>query len=187
MIVGGCSPGCIRPFRGRVGLWVVSRLKTGVVGGWVSGWVGVGAFHNLLAEPRMAIKEELAAKPARQLAETFSEEVYGPDGPELDCDIDEIEDLAVLAARAAFDAVIARALLQNQKPPDQLARPKCERPRRVGFEKRTAPGRMGPAEIQEPICHCSKCDRVFWSSESSAVQSGASTRAPFEVIVVFGR
>ena len=38
----------------------------------------------------MAIKEELAAKLAGQMAEVFSEEVYGAEGPELDCDIDEI-------------------------------------------------------------------------------------------------
>ena len=45
----------------------------------------------------MAMKEELAAKLAQQMAEFFSDEVYGPKGPELDCEIDEIEDLAVLA------------------------------------------------------------------------------------------
>jgi hypothetical protein len=113
----------------------------------------------------MAIKEQLAAKLAGQLAETFSAEVYGPDGPELDCDIDEIEELAVLAARAAFDAVIARALqLQNQKLPDQLPCPKCQRRYPVEFEKRTVQGRMGPAEIQEPVCHCSVCDRDFFPS-----------------------
>ncbi len=113
----------------------------------------------------MAIQEELAAKLARQVAVTFSEEVYGPDGPELDCDIDEIEDLAVLAAQATFDAVIARALvLQNQRLPDQLPCPKCERPCPVNFGKRTVQGRMGPAEIQEPVCHCSVCDRDFFPS-----------------------
>ncbi len=113
----------------------------------------------------MANREELAGKLARQVAVTFSEEVYGPDGPRLDCDIDEIEDLAVLAAQATFDAVIARALvLQNQKLPDQLPCPKCERPCRVNFEKRTVQGRMGPAEIQEPVCHCSVCDRDFFPS-----------------------
>ena len=113
----------------------------------------------------MAIKEELAAKLAGQMAEFFAEEVYGAEGPEVDCDIDEIEDLAVLAARAAFDAVIARALLlQNQRLPDQLPCPKCEKSCRVEFEKRTVQGRMGPAEIQEPVCHCSKCERDFFPS-----------------------
>lgn len=113
----------------------------------------------------MANKEELAARLAGQLAEFFSEEVYGPEGPELDSDIDEFEDLAVLAARAAFDAVIARSLvLQNRKLPDQIPCPDCERHCKVEFEDRTIRGRLGTASIQEPRCHCSACDRDFFPS-----------------------
>ncbi len=68
----------------------------------------------------MATKEELASKLAGELAKLFSDEVYGAEGCPLDADIDEIEDNAVLAAKAAFDAVIARALeLQNQKLPNK--------------------------------------------------------------------
>ena len=116
----------------------------------------------------MAIKEELAAKLAGQMAAVLAKEIYGPEGPDLDCDIDEIEDVAVLAAKAAFDAVIARALLlQNQKLPGKLPCPKCENSCRVEFEKRTVQGRMGPAEIQEPVCHCSKCERDFFPSAGS--------------------
>ena len=99
------------------------------------------------------------------MADFFSEEVYGPEGPELDSDMDEFEDLAVLAARAAFDAVIAKALvLQNQKLPPQLRCPKCQRECPVKFEKRTVQGRLGPATIQEPVCHCLACDRDFFPS-----------------------
>lgn len=113
----------------------------------------------------MATKEESAAKLTGQLAKFFAEEVYGPEGPELDCDIDEFEDLAVLVARAAFDAVIARALvLQNQKLPDQLPCPDCHRHCKVGFEERPIQGRLGTASIQEPVCHCSACDRDFFPS-----------------------
>jgi hypothetical protein len=116
----------------------------------------------------MANKEELAAKLAGQLAEFFSEEVYGPEGPELDSDIDEFEDLAVLAARAAFDAVIARALvLQNQKLPSKLPCPKCAGECPVKLGERTIKGRMGSATIQEPYCHCSVCDRDFFPSAGS--------------------
>jgi hypothetical protein len=113
----------------------------------------------------MAIKEELAAKLAGQMAEVFSKGIYGDDGPDLDCDIDQIEDVAVLAARAAFDAVIAQALeLQNQRLPDRLPCPKCQTDSSVQFETRTIQGRMGPAEIREPVCHCPVCDRDFFPS-----------------------
>jgi len=113
----------------------------------------------------MATKEELAANLARQMAEDFSEEVYGADGPAMDLDIDQIEENAVLAAKAAFDAAISEALaLQNQKLPDQIACPRCQTESLVRFETRTIQGRMGPAEIQEPVCHCSACDRDFFPS-----------------------
>ena len=59
------------------------------------------------------------ARLASQMAEFFSKELYGPEGPELDSDMDEFEDLAVLAARAAFDAVIAgttREALKRSSP-----------------------------------------------------------------------
>lgn len=116
----------------------------------------------------MAIKEELAAKLAGQMADVFSQEIYGTDGPALDCDIDQIEDLAVLAARAAFDAVIARALeLQNQRLPERLPCPQCHTACTVRFEARTIQGRLGPASIREPVCRCSVCDRDFFPSAGS--------------------
>jgi hypothetical protein len=116
----------------------------------------------------MATKEELAAKVAGQMADVFSQEIYGAEGPDLDCDIDQIEDVAVLAARAAFDAVIAKALqLQNQRLPDQIPCPKCQTECSVGFESRTIQGRFGPATIQEPVCRCPVCDRDFFPSTGS--------------------
>ena len=111
------------------------------------------------------MKEELAARLTKQMAELFSEEIYGPEGPALDCDIDEFEDLAVLVGRAAFDAVIARALeLQCQQLADRIPCPDCDRECPVQCEKRTIHGRMGPATITEPKCHCSVCDRDFFPS-----------------------
>lgn len=116
----------------------------------------------------MAIKEELAAKLARQMANVFSREIYGEEGPALDCDIDQIEDVAVLAARAAFDACIAQALeLQNQRLPDHLPCPQCQTDCPVGLETRTIQGRIGPAEIREPVCRCPACARDFFPSAGS--------------------
>lgn len=117
----------------------------------------------------MAVKEDLVAKLALQLAEAFSAEVYGPDGPALDMDIDEIEETAVLAARAAFDAVIAEALrLQNQKLPSHMPCPTCHTSAETRFERRKIQGRMGSARIQEPVCFCPACDRDFFPSAGIA-------------------
>lgn len=102
---------------------------------------------------------------AADMAKIFSAGVYGEDGPSLQADIDEIEDNAVLAATAVFDAVIARVFeLQNLKLPDQMRCPECERECPVRLEERTVQGRLGPARIKEPVCHCSVCDRDFFPS-----------------------
>lgn len=116
----------------------------------------------------MVTKEELALELAATLAEKMAQGAFGPDGPELDCDIDDIEDVAVLAARAAFDAVLARALqLQNQRLPDKLRCPTCSCPCPVKYEQRTIRGRLGSATIREPICHCYACERDFFPSTGS--------------------
>ena len=105
---------------------------------------------------------------AADMAKIFSADIYGEDGPSLHTDIDEIEDNAVLAATAIFDAVIARALeLQNQKLPDQMPCPDCGRECPVRLEERTIQGLMGPATIKEPVCRCSVCDRDFFPSAGS--------------------
>ena len=117
----------------------------------------------------MAVKEELVAKLALQLAETFSLEIYGPEGPALDTDIDDIEETAVLAARAAFDAVIAEALrLQNQRLPRHMPCPKCQVLAETRYEARSIQGRIGSARIEEPVCFCPACDRDFFPSAFGA-------------------
>jgi hypothetical protein len=116
----------------------------------------------------MATKSPHIDQWAADMAKIFSADVYGPNGPSLQTDIDEIEDNAVQAATAVFDAVIARALdLQNQQLPDQMSCPKCQRESPVRLEERTIQGRMGPATIKEPVCRCSVCDRDFFPSAGS--------------------
>lgn len=113
----------------------------------------------------MASTQNRISQLAAEFAEKVADEIYGEFGPDDSCDIDAIEDDAVFAARAAFDAVIARALqLQNQQLPEQLSCPKCGRSCEVNTEQRTIQGRMGPATIEEPCCHCSTCSRDFFPS-----------------------
>ena len=105
---------------------------------------------------------------AADMAKIFSANVYGADGPSLQTDIDEIEDNAVVAATAVFNAVMGRAVeLQNQKLPNQMPCPDCQAECLVRLEERTIQGRMGPAIIKEPVCRCSVCDRDFFPSAGS--------------------
>lgn len=105
---------------------------------------------------------------AAESAKVFSAGIYGEEGPSLLADIDEIEDNAVMAAIAVFDATIARALeLQNQKLPEKMPCPDCQSTCSVRLKSRTIQGRLGPATIQEPVCRCSVCDRDFFPSAGS--------------------
>jgi hypothetical protein len=118
----------------------------------------------------MTTKERTAVeRRALELARQLAEEVYGPNGPAMDSSIDDIEEVAMQAVRAAFDGVIARALeLQNEQLPTELPCPDCGGACVVEFEKRTIQGRFGTAEIQEPLGHCARCARDFFPSASRA-------------------
>ena len=118
----------------------------------------------------MAAKQRTAVeRRALELARQLAEEVYGPEGPAMDSSIDDIEEVAAQAIRAAFDGVIARALeLQNQQLPRQLPCPDCGGACEVQFQTRTIHGRFGTAEIQEPFGHCETCHRDFFPSAARA-------------------
>ena len=54
----------------------------------------------------MAAKQRTAIeRRALELARQLAEEVYGAEGPALDSSIDDIEEVAAQAIRAAFDGV----------------------------------------------------------------------------------
>jgi len=113
----------------------------------------------------MATKEEFAAKLAGQMAEVFSDEVSGSLGPDLDCDITQIEELAVLSARAAFDAVIApgtgRVATQGEESLDDsrpevprlfLNRPKVQKLVAPLHRQRKAAREKTPGSSRAHVC-----------------------------------
>lgn len=113
----------------------------------------------------MPSKKERIAQLAAQFAIDVSAEIYGDVGPTDDDDIDVIEDHAVQASRAAFDAVIARQLeLQKQRLPQHIPCPKCGAQCSTQTEDRTIAGRFGAADICEAKAHCSVCNRDFFPS-----------------------
>jgi hypothetical protein len=113
----------------------------------------------------MPSKKERIAQLAAQFARDVSAEIYGENGPNDNDDIDVIEEHAVQASRAAFDAVIARQLeLQKQRLPKHLACLKCGARCSTETEDRIITGRFGSAAISEAKAHCSVCDRDFFPS-----------------------
>jgi hypothetical protein len=91
--------------------------------------------------------------------------VHDDVGPELDLDADDIEQMAVTAARAVARGTIAdllerkAALLGAEQPC-----PTCRRLCAVQRQPRTIDFWGGEVTYAEPKCHCPACRRDFFPS-----------------------
>ena len=105
--------------------------------------------------------ERLAEGWGKVVARRVHEEV----GPELDLDADDIEQMAVTAARAVARGTIAdllqrkTTLLGAEQPC-----PTCHRLCPVEPQPRTIESWGGPVPYPEPQCHCPACRRDFFPS-----------------------
>jgi hypothetical protein len=109
--------------------------------------------------------ERLAGSWGKVVARRVHDEV----GPELDLDADDIEQVAVVAARAVARGTIAdllerkAALLGAEQPC-----PTCQRPCAVRRRPRAIDFWGGEVTYAEPTCHCPACRRDFFPSASGA-------------------
>ncbi len=105
--------------------------------------------------------ERLAEGWGKVVARRVHEEV----GPELDLDADDIERMAVTAARAVARSTIADLLERKAAllGPEQPC-PTCRRPCEVRREPRTIDFWGGEVTYAEPVGHCPACRRDFFPS-----------------------
>ena len=95
--------------------------------------------------------------------------VHDAVGPELDLDADDIEQAAIMAARAVARGTIAdllqrkTSLLGAEQPC-----PTCQRLCPVESQPRTIEFWGGPVPYPEPVCHCPACRRDFFPSAPDA-------------------
>jgi hypothetical protein len=84
-------------------------------------------------------------------------------GPELDLDADDIEQAAVIAARAVAKGTIEELLEKKAAllAPEQPC-PTCKRHCPVQREERTMNFWGGEVRYSEPKCHCPACRRDFF-------------------------
>jgi hypothetical protein len=90
-------------------------------------------------------------------------------GTELDVDADDIEQMAITAARAVARGTIADLLERKAAllGPEQPC-PTCRRLCAVGRETRIIDFWGGEFTYAEPKCHCPTCRRVFFPSAADA-------------------
>jgi len=121
---------------------------------------------------RKLTSEDLAriTKLAQSWGKVVVRRAFGEEGPGLDIDLDQMEQVAVAAARGLTAGTLEAAtdqqgrLLGTEQPC-----PQCGRPCAVAAEQRPLQVRGGATfQHQEPRCYCPTCRRAFFPSTSSA-------------------
>jgi len=93
---------------------------------------------------------------------------YGPDGPGLDVDLTNMEEVAFAAMRGLAAGTLETATAQQANRLDtHQPCPGCGQPCLVQHEPRSVTARTGPFEHNDPKCHCTGCRRDFFPSASS--------------------
>lgn len=114
-------------------------------------------------------KEAFLSELARGWGKIFAVESFGPEGPDLTVDFQQIEDLAGLGVQALVQGVVRevvwrQALILGEAQPC----PTCQADCPVEWHERELRTRYGAVQVPEPVCHCSRCRRDFFPSASAA-------------------
>jgi hypothetical protein len=106
---------------------------------------------------------------ARQWGKIVVRHAFGDDGPGLDVDINQMEEVALAAvAGLAAGTLEAGTGQQAQAMGNEHACPACGKVCQTHPETRTVQGVGGPFERAEPVCYCPTCRRDFFPSAAAA-------------------
>jgi len=112
-----------------------------------------------LTSEQLAALEELA----QQWGKIVANRAYGEDGPDLDVDFDQMEEVAAAVSRGLARGTLEQlAQRQAQQQPDELPCPTCQKLCPVESRPRKVVARGATVTLQEPVAHCSACRRDFF-------------------------
>jgi hypothetical protein len=112
------------------------------------------------------------AEVAKDWGKIVVRRAFGEQGPGLDVDLSQMEQVAQAAARGLTAGALEQATtLQAQRLGDQQPCPVCGRACAVTTEDRPITASGGAFQHREPVCHCPTCRRDFFPS-ASAVEAG---------------
>ncbi|MBN9119682.1 MAG: hypothetical protein J0I06_11090 [Planctomycetes bacterium] len=114
--------------------------------------------------------EQLAAvkELAKQWGKIIARNAYGNDGPSLDTDFDEMEQIAAAATAGLVEGTLEHLTQQQaQRLPDELPCPTCQKICDVKRRPRQVVARGATITLQEPVAHCNACRRDFFPPEAS--------------------
>ena len=112
---------------------------------------------------------EQITKLAKSWGKIVVRQAFGDDGPGLDVDLSQMEDVAVAAARGLTAGALEVATSQQGRLLGiEQPCPQCGHLCGVDLEERHLQVRGGTFEHQEPKCYCPTCRRAFFPSASAA-------------------
>lgn len=109
--------------------------------------------------------EQLAAvkELAKQWGKAVARTAYGPGGPPLDTDFDEMEQIAAAATAGLVEGTLEHLTeRQAQRLPDELPCPTCRQSCPLQRRPRPVVARGGTVTLHEPVAHCPACRRDFF-------------------------
>jgi hypothetical protein len=116
------------------------------------------AKRKLSPEQLAAIKDL-----AKQWGKIVARNAYGNDGPPLDADFDEMEQIAAAATAGLVEGTLEHLTSQQaQRLPDELPCPACQKSCPVKTRSRRVVARGATITLQEPVAHCPTCRRDFF-------------------------
>jgi hypothetical protein len=112
---------------------------------------------------------EAISQLAKGWGKIVSRRAFGEQGPGLDVDLAQMEQVAFAAAQGLLAGALETATSQQAA---QLGNsqpcPNCGRVCPVTIDERTVEVRGGRFEHREPLCHCPTCRRDFFPSAAAA-------------------
>jgi len=113
--------------------------------------------------------EELQAvqRLAKHWGKIVVKQAFGEQGPGLDVDFAQMEEVAAAAARGLTEGALEAATVQQGRLlGEKQPCPQCGRLCGVGDAQRLLRAKGGVVPLREPKCHCSTCRRDFFPSAS---------------------
>lgn len=120
---------------------------------------------------RKLTAEELQAitRLAKQWGKIVVRHAFGEQGPGLDVDLTQMEEMAYAAAQGLTAGALEEATAQQrQQLGEQQSCPTCGKPCGITTEERPIHVKGGGFQLREAKCYCSTCRRAFFPSASGA-------------------
>ncbi len=124
---------------------------------------------NVMAT-RKFTPEELRAitRLAKQWGKIVVRHAFGEQGPGLDVDLAQMEEVAYAAAQGLTAGALEEATSQQgQQLGEQQSCPQCHKLCPVTPDERPILAKGGAFQLREPKCHCPTCRRDFFPSASA--------------------